>query len=1024
MDARIRPSILCVLGLVAMVLCPRQAQAQATASFVGFDTTTEGNWQGAYGTDGYSVSQDSQSLPGYATFSVQNQANYTWASSTSDVRALQRGSGSGRLAACWYGSDFTFSVDITDGNTHPFALYALDWDSQSRSETVQISDAGTGAVLDTENASSFVNGVYLIWNISGNVNVTVTLTGGANAVISGAFFGGTGSGGTAPTISSLSPSSGPAGTSVTITGTNFGSTQGTLTFNGVSTTATSWNNTTIVAPVPAGATTGPVAVMVAGVRSNSFNFIVTVGSWQDTDIGSVGVAGSTSYANGVFTVQGAGAGVENAADAMNFLYQSLPGDGTIIARVVNFQGSSTPQLGVMIRETLTAGATDAFPSDAYNPYYGNELQFLYRASTGGGTQNGGSGGASLPFWLELTRTGNTFTAYYSPDGVSWTQYGTETVTMAQNVYVGLAVSSESTSSLATVTFDNVSIGTPSSPAPEITSVLPDGGAVGSQAVISGSGFGATQGNSIVTLNDIPVAINSWSDSSITFTIPAGASSGLLAVAVAPNMNSSNAVTFLVGSQTLSSWMEADVGAVGVSGSASYANGVFTVQAAGGAGIDETAADAMNFLYQPLSGNGTIIARVVSLQGQEDVQLGVMVRETLAAGATNAFSSDAYNPYYGNGLQFLYRASTDGIAQNGGSGAASLPFWLELTRNDNTFTAYYSSDGINWTQYGTETVTMAQNAYVGLAVSSESTSSLATVTFDNVSIGTPTIAAPVITNLSVSEGPVGTPVAISGHGFGANQGNSLVILNDTPVTISSWSDTLINITIPSGAVSGPLAVIEAPNANASNPVYFTIASEITPVISALAPPSNALGGSVALIGSGFGTSQGSSTVQFNGVAAAATSWTANSVTVTVPQTATSGPVTLTLGSDGATSNGVQFTVVSENFSISGISPTTGQPGTVVTISGTGFGTGQTTGNITFNGITASVVTWTDTAIMAAVPAGATSGPVAVENAEGPTFTVGTTATLTDSLGNQTAYNSTMAGGKWYITSAQGSGCSSV
>lgn len=75
----------------------------------------------------------------------------------------------------------------------------------------------------------------------------------------------------------------------------------------------------------------------------------------------MGVAGSATYASGTFTVNGAGAGVNNGAttDAFHFVYQPLPGDGTIVARVVSLQGSSA-QAGVMIRESLSWGATNAY----------------------------------------------------------------------------------------------------------------------------------------------------------------------------------------------------------------------------------------------------------------------------------------------------------------------------------------------------------------------------------------------------------------------------------------------------------------------------------------------------------------------------------------------------------------------------------------------------------------------------------------------------------------------------------------
>src|SRR5207248_11219547 len=79
-----------------------------------------------------------------------------------------------------------------------------------------------------------------------------------------------------PSISSLSPTSGAVGTSVTITGTNFGASQGTstVTFNGTSATPTSWSATSIAVPVPSGATTGNVVVTVNGQASNGMTFNV------------------------------------------------------------------------------------------------------------------------------------------------------------------------------------------------------------------------------------------------------------------------------------------------------------------------------------------------------------------------------------------------------------------------------------------------------------------------------------------------------------------------------------------------------------------------------------------------------------------------------------------------------------------------------------------------------------------------------------------------------------------------------
>src|SRR4029077_15348452 len=178
---------------------------------------------------------------------------------------------------------------------------------------------------------------------------------------------------------------------------------------------------------------------------------------------------------------------------------------------------------------------------------------------------------SLPYWIQLVRSGSTFAGYSSLDGVNWTQIGpSQTINMAQNVYVGVAISSATNSALSTATVDNVSVNPATAPAPVITSVSATTGSIGSQVVISGSGFGSTQG--AVFLNGAPATINLWNATSVTITIPGGAPSGPLAVSVAPSMNDSNAVTFTVTSQPLpNGWLDQDVGAVGIAGSASYVN---------------------------------------------------------------------------------------------------------------------------------------------------------------------------------------------------------------------------------------------------------------------------------------------------------------------------------------------------------------------------------------------------------------------------------------------------------------------
>jgi hypothetical protein len=168
---------------------PSSSSESSSATFVKIDATTQGNWRGAYGNEGYVVVGDSTSDPTYVTPVPAGQSPYVWAPSTSDVRALQAPSNpANRIAGTWYANSFTVDLNIADNNTHQVAVYCLDWDSTARRQTVDILD-GNGTVLNTQSlTSSFNGGVYLVWNVSGHVKIRVTRTGGDNAVLSGLFL--------------------------------------------------------------------------------------------------------------------------------------------------------------------------------------------------------------------------------------------------------------------------------------------------------------------------------------------------------------------------------------------------------------------------------------------------------------------------------------------------------------------------------------------------------------------------------------------------------------------------------------------------------------------------------------------------------------------------------------------------------------------------------------------------------------------------------------------------------------------
>lgn len=160
----------------------------------------------------------------------------------------------------------------------------------------------------------------------------------------------------------------------------------------------------------------------------------------------------------------------------------------------------------------------------------------------------------------------------------------------------------------------------------------------------------------------------------------------------------------------------------------------------------------------------------------------------------------------------------------------------------------------------------------------------------------------------------------------------------------------------------------------------------PVITSVSPLQGPVGTVVTIDGTGFGATQGSSTVTFSGSFATVTSWSDTQIVAVVPEGATSGPLVVTV--DGVHSNGLKFVVIVE---INDVSPPDGCVGTVITITGSGFGPVQGTSTVKFNGVLATPTGWSATTITVPVPAGATTGPLVVtvkgHSSNGINFIVG-------------------------------------
>ena len=176
----------------------------------------------------------------------------------------------------------------------------------------------------------------------------------------------------------------------------------------------------------------------------------------------------------------------------------------------------------------------------------------------------------------------------------------------------------------------------------------------------------------------------------------------------------------------------DIGSPSAGGSHSANSGVYTVEGAG----DDIWNNSDNFyyVYAPMSGDGELSARVVSLENTNDwAKAGVMIRETLTGPSKHGMQ--VVTPNGRRSMQ--WRPTTGGSSSgvNSDPGAISLPYWVKIVRSGNVITGYYASDsgGVpgSWAAQGSETISMDTNAYIGLCVTSHSDGVLCTAVFDNV-----------------------------------------------------------------------------------------------------------------------------------------------------------------------------------------------------------------------------------------------------------------------------------------------------
>ena len=717
-----------------------------------------------------------------------------------------------------------------------------------------------------------------------------------------------------PTIASLSPTSGAVTAPVTITGTNFGSIRGTVTFNGITATTTSWNTTTIVAPVPTGATTGPVIVTVDGNASNAKTFTVTpppvITSLSPTS-GPVGI---------LVTISGTTFGASQGTNTVSF-------NGTI--------ATPTTWNATTIKVPVPAGATTGNVVVTVSGVASNGVLFTVLPTPNITSLAPTSG----PVGTLVAITGTNFGSTPGTSTLKFNGTNATPTSWSANQILAL-VPTGATTGPVVVTVNGVAsngVTFTVTTAPIITSIAPPQGPVGILVTINGGNFGASPGTSTVKFNGTTATPRTWSATTITVPVPAGATTGPLVVTVGGV--SSNGVTFTVLPTPNITSLSPTSGGVGalvtITGTnfGTLATGIVTFNGVAGAPTGWTATQ----ILVPVPTGATTGPVVVNANGvlSNGVTFTVLPTPTITQVVPGA--AGVGQPVTITGVNFGSPQGSSTVKFNGTAGAPTI-----------------------WT-----------DTQIVVAVPVGATTGNLVVTVNQVSstgIPFPVLPTPSITPpLSPTSGPVGTAVTINGANFGSNPLVGLVTFNGVPTIPATWTTTRIVAPVPVGAITGP--VIVAVNGVPSNPVTFTVTG---PSITSLTPPSGPVTTLVTIAGAGFGSTATGNSVTFNGVVSVPTSWAPAQIQAPVPAGALTGPVVVTV--NGIASNPMTFTVTNPGPSITSLSLPQGPALIGLVITGQNFGAAQGTVALVptagGNSVPLTVLAngWSATQITVQVPAG--------------------------------------------------------
>ena len=911
-------------------------------------------------------------------FGGNNAASYIVNSST-QITAVVGSGATGQISVVTPGGTGTSSGNFTFIPAPTISSFTPITGGSGTSVTI------SGTNLSGASSVKFGENNAANFTVNSSTQITAIVGNGATGQISVVTPGGTGtSSGTftyvpAPTISSFTPITGAAGTSVTLTGTNF-TDASSVKFGGTNAASFIVNSSTQITAIVGSGATGQISVVTPGGSANSsgtFTYVPTPTISSFTPI--TGGSGTSVTITGT-----------NFTDA-----SSVKFSGT---NATNFTVNSSTQITAIVGNGATGQISVVTPGGSANS--SGTFTFIPAPTISSFTPITGGSGTSVV--ISGTNLSNATSVKFGGTNAS-------SFTVNSSTQITAIVGSGSTGQISVVTpggSANSSGSFTFIPAPTISSFTPITGGSGTSVIITGTNFSDASSVKFGSTNAVNFTVNS--STQITAIVGNG-STGQISVVTPGGTGTSSSNFIFIPTPSISSFTPITGGAgtsVTISGTnfSNATNVKFgTTNATSFSVISSTQITAF-------VGNGSTGQISVVTPGGSAISSGTFTFipaptissfTPITGGAgtsvtiTGTNFNDASSVKFGgtNAASFNVNSSTQIIAivgsgttgqisvsTPGGTVTSSDIFTFIPAPTISSFTPITGGSGTSITITGANfndassvkfggtnavSFTVNSSSKITAVVGSGSSGQISVVTPGGTSTSSGTftfIPAPTISSFNPASGGSGTSVIIIGANFTDVTNIKFGVTNASSYTVNSASQ--ITAVVGSGS-TGQITVTSANGTGTSSGIFTFIPA---PTISSFTPSSGGSGATVTISGTNFSDA---TNVKFGETSAA--SYTVNSstqITAVVSNGSTGQIGVITPGGSGTSSGTFTFIPVP---TISSFTPTSGGSGTSVTITGTDF---TASSSIKFGGIDASSVTVNSSTQITAIVGSGTTGTIKI------------------------------------------------